>query len=291
MICAVIDRTTSDAPLSKGAYIQGKTINPPSSPYDPPPSDISKLEGDGFGIAEQWIGRLGYMTARREGKDAFSGNALVVFYPKKPAPGGFIIQLEKYVSEGGVLIVLDDPENTQSTANTLLAPFGLRIKQDQSWQGVLTIAEGWPSIDAPNGYEVTGGSVVARFLNRPVAAMVSYGKGRVLVIGFGSLFNDKNMDKTWLAEPDSIVMKRYNAFYALIRLAVEGHGVNPAEYPDASGSGYSSGTSSAFESLPSNLKGPTKPATKPTRKKTTPPTDKRELKKGLPDLPGQESGL
>ena len=53
-----IDRNVSDVPLSKGAYIQG--------------------DGEGFGLFEQWIPRLDHFTARREGDDVFSGEALVV---------------------------------------------------------------------------------------------------------------------------------------------------------------------------------------------------------------------
>ena len=123
MTCVVIDRTTSDSPLSKGAFIQGKKTNDPSSSdAASPPNDVRQQEGHGFGMAEQWIGRLGYMTARREGNDAFSGNAVVVFYPHKPIPAGFAADLERYVTEGGVLIVFDDRKIRNRPQIRCLAP-------------------------------------------------------------------------------------------------------------------------------------------------------------------------
>ena len=100
MTRVVIDRTTSDVLLSKGAYTQG--------------------DGIGYGMLEQLIGRLGYYTIRQEGKDAFSGDALVVICPRSAVDASFREQLERYVAEGGKLLVFDSPENANSTANNLL---------------------------------------------------------------------------------------------------------------------------------------------------------------------------
>ncbi|MGA2059742.1 MAG: hypothetical protein ABSG67_04620 [Thermoguttaceae bacterium] len=69
MTRVVIDRTTSDALLSKGAYTQGNGI--------------------GYGMLEQLIGRLGYYTIRQDGKDSFSGDALVVLCPDRPVDSAF----------------------------------------------------------------------------------------------------------------------------------------------------------------------------------------------------------
>jgi len=205
----VIDRTVSDVPLSKGAYIEG--------------------DGVGYGLLEQWIGRLGYYTIRLEGKDAFSGKALVVICPDLKVTASFSEQLKRYVAEGGKLLVFDSPENAKSTANSLLKPFGLSIKQEQPVKGALTMVDKWPGIDVPQALEVVGGRPVARIGERTVAAIAQHGKGTVLAVGFSSMLNDKLMggEAQWMVEPDAALRLRYEVLYALVRLLVENKPIAP----------------------------------------------------------------
>jgi hypothetical protein len=56
---------------------------------------------------------------------------------------------------------------------------------------------------------------------RCVAAVASYGKGKVMAVGCGSLWNDLNMGETWMTEPSDEVRTRYEALYRLLRLLVE----------------------------------------------------------------------
>ena len=65
---------------------------------------------------------------------------------------------------------------------------------------------------------------------RPVAAIAECGKGRVLAVGFTSLFNDKLMggEEQWMVEPDAAMRLRYETLYALVRLLVEDKPVVPA---------------------------------------------------------------
>jgi hypothetical protein len=202
MIWAVIDRTVSDAPLSKGPYTYG--------------------EGKGYGLLEQWIPRLGYFTTRRSGPDAFGGNVLVVVCPSRPVASEFRDGLVRFVAEGGKLLVIDSPENAASTADSLLWPFGLSISHGQAWQGTLTMAGQWPALRIEQAREILGGRPVAKLgQQRSVAAIAQYGQGRVLAVGCGSLWNDANMGETWMTEPSAEVRTRYEALYALIRLLVE----------------------------------------------------------------------
>ncbi len=138
-------------------------------------------------MLEQLIGRLGYYTIRLQGKDAFSGDALVVICPDRPVKASFREQLERYVAEGGKLLVFDSPENANSTANSLLWPFGLSLEHKQIWKGTLTMVDNWPGIEVSQACEVSGGKAVARLGERPVAAIAQYGKGTVMAVGFGSL--------------------------------------------------------------------------------------------------------
>jgi hypothetical protein len=210
MTRVVIDRTTSNALLSKGAFIQG--------------------EGIGYGMLEQLIGRLRYYTIRQEGKEAFSGNALVVICPDRPVEPAFLEQLEKYITEGGKLLVLDAPENTNSTANSLLSPFGLSIDHKKDWQGTLTMVDKWPGNNVSQANEVAGGDPIAYIGERPVAAMAQHGKGSVMAVGFASLMNDKNMggEAQWMVEPDAAMLRRYDILYSLVQLLVENKPIVPS---------------------------------------------------------------
>jgi hypothetical protein len=202
LVQAVIDRTVSDVPLSKGPYTQG--------------------EGKGYGLLEQWIPRLGYLTARRTGRDVFSGDVLVVICPSRPVSAEFRQGLVRYVADGGKLLLVDSPENAASTANSLLWPFGLSLSQAQSGPGTLMLADQWPALKVEQSREVSGGRPVAWLgQQRSAAAIAEHGRGRVLAVGCGSLWNDTNMGETWMTEPSDEVRTRYEVFYALARLLVE----------------------------------------------------------------------
>ena len=198
----VIDRTVSDAPLCKGGFIRG--------------------DGEGYGLIEQWIPRLGYVVRRQSGPDAFSGQALVVITPNRPVSREFQKQLVHYVEEGGHLLVIESPENLGSTANSLLWPFGLSAHPGQAWQGPLSMAGDWPGAPVTRALEISGGETIARLGNMPVGAMTRYGKGRVVAVGFGSLLNDAGMGYDWITPPEDEQLIRFEILYSLVRLTVEG---------------------------------------------------------------------
>lgn len=199
----VMDRTVCDSPLSKSGFIAGQP--------------------NGFGIFERWILRLGYFTSRREGRDAFAGDALVFAYPSQEVPADFRRQLVDYVAAGGNVLVLDSPANPRSTANTLLHPFGLSVVRTTQRAGLLETPPAWPatvSIDA--AWEIRGGTPRVRIANRPVAATVRHGDGTVTVVGFGSRFADANMGATGDVIPDPQLRLVYELQFQLLRSILSG---------------------------------------------------------------------
>lgn len=195
-----IDRTVSDAPLAHGGFVP--------------------LDGEGYALFELWIPRLGYVTSRREGSAAFNGDVLAVICPRRPVSDKFRRQLERYVDQGGKLLLIDTPENTDSTANRLLEPFGLSIDRQQTAQGKLTLGD--RSLSVERSCAVRGGNAIARLADQPVAAVARHGQGSVLAIGFGSLFNDRKMGGNWTLEPDPPTRDRYDALFAILRHLAEG---------------------------------------------------------------------
>ncbi len=201
----VIDRTVSETPQSLGAFIRG--------------------EGAGYGLMEQWIPRLGYLTSRRKGDDAFSGDALVVLCPTRSASKQYRDRLVRFVSEGGKLLVVDSPENEGSTANSLLWPFDMGVSHAEPRRGLLKLPGDWPSIPLEAACEVTGGRPIATVNGLPVAATLNYNKGQVMVIGFGSLFNDASMGYNWMVEPDAATRTRFDLLFELVRSLMSGRPV------------------------------------------------------------------
>jgi hypothetical protein len=193
----VIDRTTSTVQLAQGLFPHG--------------------DDEGYGMLEASIPRLGCYTVREKGSNAFSGDALVVICPSEPVTPEFREHLTQYVADGGKLLVIDTPENGDSTANDLLSPFGLSIDHEKAWQGTLSSTALLPAVEIAGANEVTGAEPLASLGKRPVAAAMKYKKGSVMAVGFGSLWNDKRMGEHWMMEPDAAAKARYDVLFALLR--------------------------------------------------------------------------
>jgi hypothetical protein len=194
----VIDRTVCDSPLSQGGFISG--------------------QADGFGIFERWILRLGYFTARHEGRDAFSGDLLVFLYPSQEVRADFRQRLADYVEGGGHVLIVDAPANASSTANALLYPFGMRMVTSPALAGPLETPPGWPAgLSTRNAGQIEGGIPLIRTAGRPVAATVEHGKGTVTAIGFGAQFADWNMGATGDTIPDAAMRNLYELEFRLLR--------------------------------------------------------------------------
>ena len=221
--CVVIDRTTSCVPLADGAFLQDQ-------------------EGKGYALLEQWIPRLGYVTAERQGAAAFSGDALVVLCPTVAPGRQFCDRLARYVADGGKLLVIDSAENSaHSTANELLRPFGLAFSYNEGCRGRLTLEKGVGNLlcKAPGGLsqqkvpdpffqvdhacQVQGGQAIATVGKKQIVAAVAiHGKGRVMAVGLGHVWNDAHMGMQWWHYPDATEKARYEALFTLLQAVVEG---------------------------------------------------------------------
>ncbi|MGQ9662907.1 MAG: hypothetical protein ACUVWX_11320, partial [Kiritimatiellia bacterium] len=195
-----VDRTISDALLSRCGFIQGTS--------------------QGFGIFEQWILRLGYFTTRRSGVEVFRGDLVIFFAPSRWPTLEFRSALLDYVANGGTVLVLDSALNEKSTANSLLAPFGLAFDQDVSLEGTLQTPEGWPAVPVMATRTIKGGEPFVSLDGRPVAAVARYGKGLVAGVGFGARFNDENMGVTTELEPDESLRRVFDLQFSLLRWLV-----------------------------------------------------------------------
>ena len=203
MTVVALDRTVSQAPLPKNGFIAGRD--------------------DAFGLFERSILRLGYFTKRAAGAEATQSDVLVVLHPSRddqPQLARFRDRLVEYVSSGGKLLVLDSPANAESTANRLLAPFGLKVTPVPGLRGTLADTGTLPAIPVSSACEVSGGQPLARLGGRTVAAVARKGKGSVWVIGFASRFTDVNMGVTGDLVPDPELRKVFDFEFGLLRRIV-----------------------------------------------------------------------
>jgi len=204
MPLVVIDRTASRAPLASTFKNDDPT-------------------GGGFGLLEQWIPRLGYMTMRAEGDAVFRGDAIVMLYPNVPISETFRRRLIEYVDRGGRLLVVDaGTGDVPSTSNQILRPFGLALDYGESWQGELVLKEPWPRNQVEHAWEVLGGKSFATLNGeRAVCATAEYGKGLVMVVSFGTMFNDRNLGGDWSKDPTPDERTRFDVLFAILRRLVK----------------------------------------------------------------------
>ena len=197
MVDVVIDRTVCKGPLSKSGFISGKK--------------------NGFGIFERWILRLGYFTSRRKGNDALTGDLVVFLDPNQTVTDNFRGRLVNYVEQGGKVLVLDSPANINSTANSLLYPFGLTVSPNAQLKGRLKAPENWPAIQIDSTCEIKGAEPVAQVMNVPVISRIRYGRGTVTVVGFSSRFADAYMGITGDVVPSDELRKVFDLQFAILR--------------------------------------------------------------------------
>jgi hypothetical protein len=193
----VMDRTLCDTPLSKSGFLAG--------------------EANGFGIFERWILRLGYFTSRCSGLDALRGNLVVFTYPIRTVSDEFREAVVRYVASGGKVLILDSPENTSSTANSLLYPFGLSLDSGQALNGSLPAAGNQPAVPIEAAYRVTGGTPVISLNGTPIAATLHHRQGSVTVVGFASRLADARMGVTGDVVPDAELRCVYDLEFTLLR--------------------------------------------------------------------------
>jgi hypothetical protein len=202
LVRVTIDRTACDGPLSKNGFIEGKS--------------------NGFGIFERWILRLGYFLRREQGPAALAGDLVVYLYPTRSVDAAYHAALERYVDEGGRVLVLDSAENTNSTAGALLKPFGLGLAPHPQPDGTVAPVAGLPAIPVQAALQTEGGTAFAHLNGRPVATTLRRGRGTVTVLGLGARFVDVRMGVTGDVEPDAALRQVYDFQFGLLRRLIEG---------------------------------------------------------------------
>jgi hypothetical protein len=176
---------------------------------------------DGFGIFERWILRLGYFTSRREGSAACDGELVIFLHPRRKVSRIFRQQVVDYVARGGRILVIDSPQNDQSTSNDLLQPFGIQIDASVPVSGALETTFGAVPVDVQEAALVQGGETLARIAGKTVGATMQRERGQVAVLGFGSRFTDASMGFNGDVIPDDDLKQVFELQFSLLRALIQ----------------------------------------------------------------------
>jgi hypothetical protein len=198
---AAIDRSISDASLPVGGFISGKDKE--------------------FGLLERAILRLGTFP-RRTHKPAFQDTKLqVVIYPVRRPSGSYIQKMKNFIEQGGNLLVVDGADNSESTANDLLKPFGIQVNHDRDLPKTQFQTEDGATIEMEKGITVSGGTPLLKLDDQAVVSQITVGKGKVLVVGIGYRFADTNMGSSSDVIPDEKLKPVYALLHSLLRRVLE----------------------------------------------------------------------
>lgn len=199
-----------------------------------PDSGFIGGKDDGYGLFERSCQRLTkpstasepglpWITRRVERIDgSFQGDLLVFVLPNEVPSADTIEILEQYVRGGGKLLILDaQRETSESTADALLAPFGMSIDRGKVIEGKV-LAEGFPAIPVEKAYAIRGGTPLMSAGGAVVAAGAKLGAGSVWALGFGRRFADTAMGITGDVIPNDEVRRVYAFEFALMRAIHKG---------------------------------------------------------------------
>ncbi len=177
--------------------------------------------GAGYEVFYQWMMRVGLfprVAFTLSGALDRPGPAVVI-RPRKGVPEGIPEKLRPWLERGGVLLVLEGPSRPGSSANALLAPYGLSFG-DAPCRGTAAVvpAGNVPITDVRGAVAVAGGTpLLATDAGETVLSFARVGKGMVVAGGLAETFADPSMGGSHRTIPDRDLRARYEVAFALAR--------------------------------------------------------------------------
>jgi hypothetical protein len=180
-----------------------------------------------FEVFYLWVLRIGYypFTGRTLQADLSDAGILVIINPRKQFDTEENSRIKEYLEKGGKLLVMDTPDNGGSTADELLASFGMKINREKS----ATV----PSLYAPSGMGtappnrasvIEGGEPLLRSAEGdPILSMVKVGNGSVAALTFSRLFTNPPMGGSYRVVPNQQQRAIYELEFNLLKGLGEGN--------------------------------------------------------------------
>jgi hypothetical protein len=170
--------------------------------------------------------RLGIVPHVMEGPDEARAQDMVVFSePVRRIGAGERRHFERFLRLGGRILVMDTSVNQASTANDLLAQYGLRFAEQVSSEGKCMVRVDGTLIELPHVRTIVGGTPVLRdTVGRVVVASRRVGKGKIIAMGDCSVFADSSLGLTGRL-PNSDQLARIKLEFFLLREGLAGNNV------------------------------------------------------------------
>lgn len=198
--------------------------------YDLPLTGFTREAGQSYEMFFQWVLRLGYypFAVPNIEESIERGDLVVLINPVSDFTAREIDALERFVFQGGRLLVADRVENGSDASKKLLERFdifadkGLVADASPAYEPSSHVS--WDLRDA---FELRGGKPLL-FTERavPVMTFADHGEGLVLALSFSDAFNDAGMGFTEGVLPDPGLLHHYHLQFAIIKGLIEG---NPRE--------------------------------------------------------------
>jgi hypothetical protein len=190
----------------------------------PDVADIPDKSPRSFHTFYVWTQRVGWMPTTRLFENCFDGvGTVVILNPREHFSPAEIQGVQKFVQDGGQLLVMDSAHAHHSTANTLLEPFGLQFDYAAVESvGVRDAARGDTLALLMHAGAVRGGE--PRILlpdGRAALATASPGRGRLVAMCASDNFNDASLGTTSeVPTPEQLALYRieYRIFAEWLRL-------------------------------------------------------------------------
>jgi hypothetical protein len=159
------------------------------------------------------------------------GDPLVLIRPTRSFAAAEIDAVRAFVADGGNILVLDSGDNDASTANEVLAPFGLALAANAASKDLvnprdmasITSVRGGSDYQPGLGARTVKGGRALLFtaLGEPVAAAATHGRGLVLAAGIGDSFCEPATGGH-AAVPDAEKRRLFEVEFTLIRALLSG---------------------------------------------------------------------
>jgi hypothetical protein len=191
--------------------------------YELPLQGFVQERNKSYAIFYQWVLRLGYFPGVGPSLQDCTerGDLVVIIKPQRDFTPEEIITVKEYISGGGKVLLMDDPLNSGSSANSLVQAFGMSIKPgEQTSYSSISDDSGkssWPikgtSVNAIRG----GKGLLFAGAEKAVLSIAKEGKGILAVMTFSNSFADNEMGMTESVVPDEQLLRRFDLEFAILR--------------------------------------------------------------------------
>jgi hypothetical protein len=195
--------------------------------YELPLKGFTKEREKSYEVFYTWVLRVGYypFTGKTLEEDTQDANILIIINPHQRFYPEELDQIREYLQKGGKVLLMDGSDNESSTANELLASFGMKIEREKRVPLPPSYSTSWMSRTGQNSaFVIEGGEGLLRSAEgNPILSTLKVGKGVIAVMTFSQLFTNPPMGGSYRVVPNQQQRDIYNLEFNLLRGLVQGN--------------------------------------------------------------------